>query len=201
MIDIWLALGLVASHVFAGAAPVIIYKTLKDKPNNIKLPVSDIPLMANECVNTSNGVFDVQGNIERSKVTVMSDDQYLKHLCKLYPEAYKTYKEKLSHKRIIGRADRYVMRMIIATENGDLDVELSTATMNFSNGDEVWIANKYYSYGNLYRSKDNPHCVFEISDATLSLYTFMRLVHLEETISDPVLRLKHSTIRVVSTND
>lgn len=202
MIDIWLALGLVASHAFAGTAPVLIYKALKAKPIKIKLPGSEIPLMPNEQVRTfvGNSDFDVQCTEEQNKVTVMNDDQYLKHLCKLYPEAYKTYKSDMAEKRIVERSDRYVMRMILAAEAGDMEVKLSGLTMDFSNGDQVWIGNKYYSYGNLYRSEDNPHCVFSISNGTLSLYTFMRLVHLEETFFDPILRMKNSTIKVVSPN-
>lgn len=209
MIDIWLALGLVASHAFAGTAPVLIYKAVKTN----KVKREQIPLMANESVRefvsnesslpptlSPKDTFDVQSAEDKINTVVMTDEQYLKHLCKLYPEAYKTYKSDMAEKRIVERSDRYVMRMILAAEAGDMDVKLSGLTMDFSNGDQVWIGNKYYSYGNLYRSEDNPHCVFSISNGTLSLYTFMRLVHLEETFFDPVLRMKNSTIKVVSPN-
>lgn len=208
MIDLWVSLGLLASHAFAGTAPVLIYKAVKSN----KVKREQIPLMANESVRefVSNetslpklalsNTFDVQSTEDKVNTVVMTDEQYLKHLCKLYPEAYKTYKSDMAEKRIVERSDRYVMRMILAAEAGDMDVKLSGLTMDFSNGDQVWIGNKYYSYGNLYRSEDNPHCVFSISNGTLSLYTFMRLVHLEETFFDPVLRMKNSTIKVVSPN-
>lgn len=127
---------------------------------------------------------------------VMSTDEHLKYLISLYPQAAKDYKRYHKNSYLKSNADRYILRLINEVENGNLEISLTSHHMRFSNGDDIWIANKYYAYGNLTSSKDNQHCCFETSSARISLYTFMRLIHLEETYFDPVLRFENKLIRV-----
>lgn len=128
---------------------------------------------------------------------VITAEEHLARLIKLYPEAAEAYRHDHSKKRLNNRADRYILRMILAVEAGDMTVKKTSHHMEFSNGDEIWTSNKYYGYGNLDNSPDNPHCTFSSSDARVSLYTFMRIVHLEETEFEPILRLKNKTIKVI----
>lgn len=131
-------------------------------------------------------------------VEVITAEEHLKRLIKMYPDAVKDYEKYHSSKRIHNRADRYILRMILAVEAGEMSVKRTSHHMEFSNGDTIWISNAYYGYGNLDHSPDNPHCKFASGDARVSLYTFMRIVHLEETEFEPILRLKNQSIRVIT---
>lgn len=124
-------------------------------------------------------------------------EQHLERLIKIYPHAAAAYHKDHEKKRLNARADRYILRMIMAVEAGDMTVKKTSHHMEFSNGDEIWTSNKYYGYGNLDNSPDNPQCKFNSEDSRVSLYTFMRIVHLEETEFEPILRLKNKTIKVI----
>lgn len=131
-------------------------------------------------------------------VEVITEEEHLARLLKMYPEAAKDYKRYHAEKRLLNRSDRYILRMLLAVEAGEMTVKKTSHHMEFSNGDTIWTSNAYYSYGNLDHSPDNPHCIFSCNDGRLSLYTFMRIVHLEETEFEPILRLKNKTIKVVA---
>lgn len=126
----------------------------------------------------------------------MNTDQHLKLLKSKYPEAANDYKNYHSKCRLKSNSDRHILRLICAVEAGDLTVKITNYHISFSNGDQIWIANKYYSYGNLCYSRDNEQCVFSCSSERVSLYTFLRIVHFEETYFDPVLKFKEQTIKV-----
>lgn len=131
-------------------------------------------------------------------VEIITAEEHLKRLIKLYPQAAKDYEKYHADKRLNNRADRYILRMILAVEAGEMSVKKTSHHMEFSNGDTIWTSNAYYGYGNLDHSPDNPHCRFQSSEARVSLYTFMRIVHLDETEFEPILRLKNQTIKVVA---
>lgn len=131
-------------------------------------------------------------------VETITAEEHLKRLIKMYPHAAKDYEKYHADKRLNNRADRYILRMILAVEAGEMSVKKTSHHMEFSNGDTIWTSNAYYGYGNLDHSPDNPHCRFESGDARVSLYTFMRIVHLDETEFEPILRLKNKTIKVVA---
>lgn len=122
---------------------------------------------------------------------VMSTEEHFAYLKKTYPEAAGEYQEKHSRRKILERADRYIMRLILAYNEGNITAKVSAGghTLDFSNGDKLWIANKYYGYGRLYSSEHNPHVCYDNDHHTISLYTFLSVVDLEERISEPVLHL------------
>lgn len=131
-------------------------------------------------------------------VEVITADEHLKRLLKMYPDAAKDYNRYHAEKRLLNRSDRYILRMILAVHDGEMTVKKTAHHMEFSNGDTIWTSNAYYSYGYLDHSPDNPHCCFSCNDGRLSLYTFMCIVHLEETEFEPLLRLKNKTIKVTA---
>ena len=117
---------------------------------------------------------------------VLTGEQHLEYLCKTYPRAYNDYQKHHKSKEIISRADRHIMRLILAVNSGKLKAEIGSHTLDFENGDELWIANKYYgSYASLYRSKHNARCKYDGGSETISLYTFMCVVELEERLAEP----------------
>jgi len=120
---------------------------------------------------------------------VMTSEQHFEHLKRQYPIAWKEYQEKHKDRKILDRADRYILRLILAYEAGDLDAKIGHCTLDFANGDELWISNKYYAYGRLYRSVHNRHICFDSDHYTISPYTFLRVVDLEERLAEPVLHL------------
>ncbi len=120
---------------------------------------------------------------------VMTAEEHFEHLKRQYPEAWKEYKETHAPRKIVDRADRYILRLILAYENGDLEAKIGHCTLDFTNGDRLWISNKYYAYGRLYESKHNKHVCYDTEQGTISPYTFLRVVDLEEKISEPVLHL------------
>jgi hypothetical protein len=125
---------------------------------------------------------------EEIPTVVMTSDQHFEYLKKQYPTAWKEYKDRHTDRPIIDRADRYILRLILAYENDQVQAELDNHTINFSNGDRIWIENKYYGYGRMYESKHNPGLCFDTT-RTISPYTFLRIVDLEEHMAEPVLHL------------
>jgi len=190
MIDIIIVVGLLTSHVSALGAG-IFYNSfkLKRKSKPIQLVHPPVKQTENYIVKDSDS-FDVMS--EATPTISMTTEEHCKYLSKKYPQAVKGYKR--SFREIDDRIDRYIMRIIVSAENDELDVEIGTHTMDFSNGDSIWISNKYYGYGNLYYSRDNPHGCSQYG--FLSLYTFLRVVDFEESYSDPVKRLKNKNIKV-----
>ncbi len=146
---------------------------------------------------THTGEAGLVTEVLEDKTVYMTTDEHLKYLCSLYPEAAKVYKSDHSNKYLKSISDRYILRLIIAAEEGQIPVKITPHQMEFGNGDKIWISNKYYAYGNLSASSDNPQCRFETSGARVSLYTFLRIVNLEETHFDPVLKFNNKVIKVL----
>ncbi|AFC21622.1 hypothetical protein GAP32_172 [Cronobacter phage vB_CsaM_GAP32] len=165
-------------------------------PKKEKRPAKELSYQPGELTASQNLGLVVQDLDET--VEVITADEHLKRLIKMYPDAAKDYHKHHAEKRLLNRADRYILRMLLAVEAGEMTVKKTSHHIEFSNGDTIWTSNAYYSYGNLDHSPDNPHCRFSCSDGRLSLYTFMRIVHLEETEFEPLLRLKNKTIRVTA---
>jgi len=120
---------------------------------------------------------------------VMTSEQHFEHLKRQYPIAWKEYQEKHKDRKILDRADRYILRLILAYDAGELEAKIGHCTLDFANGDELWISNKYYAYGRLYRSEHNKQICFDSDHYTISPYTFLRVVDLEERLAEPVLHL------------
>lgn len=122
--------------------------------------------------------------------TVMSTEQYTKYLKKTYSEAWENYNCSYSmDKPIAARTDTHILRLILETEEGKLTATKDSHTIDFSNGDSVWIANKYYGYGQMYGSVKYPHLRTN-TQFRLSPYTFLRLVNFEETYFDSMYGVK-----------
>lgn len=120
---------------------------------------------------------------------IMTSEQHFEHLKRQYPIAWKEYQEKHKSRKILDRADRYILRLILAYDAGELEAKIGHCTLDFANGDELWISNKYYAYGRLYRSEHNKQICFDSDHYTISPYTFLRVVDLEERLAEPVLHL------------
>ena len=132
----------------------------------------------------------------KNDTVYMDTEQHLKYLISLYPVAAKSYKEDHNNRYLKTISDRYMLRLIIAAESGEMPAKITAHQIEFGNGDRIWISNKYYAYGNLSTSVDNPQCTFETSSSRISFYTFMRIVHFEETHFDPVLKYNNKPIKV-----
>lgn len=183
-------IGIVTSHIIMG----VICWSLGNKflYSNSSKALKKIELAQRELTQLrSSGKQLISGELTTETIPeiVMTSEQHFEYLKQTYPEAYNEYKEKHTRRKILDRADRYILRLILAYESGDLKASIGHCTLNFSNGDEIWIANKYYAYGRLYRSIHNNHVCFDNDYFTISPYTFLRIVDLEERLSEPVLHL------------
>lgn len=107
-----------------------------------------------------------------------TEDEFLKRLKHIHSDAWQVYQAGYKHGKLLEAADRYVNMLILKLRNGEVSIDCRTHTMNFSDGTEIWIANKWYSYGNVYKCK-RPGIAFEYGDGRLSPYTFMSIVDLE----------------------
>ena len=175
------------SNVCVSVLSILIYHYTKDKTSNAlpkQEPVYQI---------TDTGKVGIETMDDEE--SVLSKKDYISYLKKLYPEAVNEYKRYHGKKRIHQRGDRHILRLILAVESGELSLTKNEYTLEFSNGDSVWIANKYFGYGYFYRSTYG-ELEFDRFEYCVSLYTFLRLVNLEETYFDPIVRYKNQ-IKVI----
>lgn len=107
-----------------------------------------------------------------------TEEEFLKRLKHIHSKAWQTYQSDYKHKTILDTSDRFVNMLILKYRNGEVDMECGAHTMKFSDGTQIWIANKWYSYGNVYECKRSG-IKFDYSDGRLSPYTFMSIVDLE----------------------
>ncbi|AQW88698.1 putative membrane protein [Erwinia phage pEa_SNUABM_50] len=187
IIDASLVIGLIATHIIAAVAPMVIREQYRMAKNGLQLKKLAAQQAALAELRKPSNPLQAGLVTEDIESVVMTEDEHFDHLKRLYPNAWKEYSERNS-KPIFSRGDRYIMRLILAYERGDLTATVDEYNINFSNGDKVWIANKYHGYGRLYKSDHNPHCVFD-NNFIVSPYTFMRIVDIEEKIAEPILHL------------
>lgn len=187
IIDAGIIIGLIATGVVIATIPMVILSQIRMAKNGIKLQeLAKQQALLADIRKPTNEVGLVTEDIE---ITFMTEDEHLTHLKVAYPNAWKDYESRHISRAINSRGDRYISRLLLAYERGEVKAEIKTEhTLDFANGDSIWISNKYYGYGHLYRSVHAPHCIFD-SDFTVTPYTFMRIVDLEERLSDPILNL------------
>ena len=113
-----------------------------------------------------------------------TEEQYLSRLKTIHSEAWQSYVNDYKGKPILEEQDRFLNLLILKYRNGDVHLEARTHTMTFSDGTEIWTANKYYSFGNIWVCKSRPGMVFSTNDGRLSPYTFMTIVDLENELTD-----------------
>lgn len=106
-----------------------------------------------------------------------TEEQYLKRLKYIHSEAWQEYQNTYKSRKLLEAPDRFVNLLLLKLHNGEVSMECRQHTMRFSEGTEIWIANKYYGYGNVYECK-RPGIKFESCAGRLSPYTFMKIVDL-----------------------
>ncbi|EBS4516773.1 hypothetical protein DQT32_05095 [Salmonella enterica subsp. enterica serovar Braenderup] len=187
---------LIATHVMVGVAPLVIRDQLwyAKKSGSLKrLQEKQARIMAGGSSNSTLKPGIVAIEIEPKFVTEYEHTEYLK---KKYRTQLKEYNEYHRGDKISERMDRYILRLLLKYEAGEITVsKVSEYTIKFSNGDEIWIANKYYSYGNLHRSTSNPSMVVGNS-YSVSPYTFLQIIDLEERLANPTYRYGEEQVKV-----
>lgn len=111
-----------------------------------------------------------------------TEDEYLQRLQKLHPDAWKEYCKGYAERTLLIDHDRYVNMLILKFKNNEIKATLGVHTLDFQDGTELWISNKYYSFGNVFRS-NRPYLKFDASQGRYSPYTFMCIVDLEFELS------------------
>lgn len=93
------------------------------------------------------------------------------------------YSSELNYKRragSIGEHNDIMMKLIIKYYDGELTAKASEYVIKFSDDSEIWIGNKYYAYGSLYRHKHIYDSSERVSDEV-----FVEILHLENTLKSP----------------
>ncbi len=168
--ELIIAGSLLASHAAVGAAAIVTYK-YNIRRNN---PVQSTDIFLHQNQSGSAGVYAVDGN---GSTDIMTEEGHMKLLSKQYRDDLKQYRRYFHKSNISNLTDRYIHRLILETESGNITAKCDGYTLDFSNGDQIWIANKYYAYGQFHASKQHPE--LEFNRVVLSDYTFLKLVHLE----------------------
>lgn len=136
----------------------------------------------------------VQDAVEK----VITVEEHFEMLKKQYSKAYDEYEVSATRRntRVHQNASRRVMKNILAYEAGEMTIVIGRHTMDFSNGDEVWIGNRYHSFGNVWECKE-PNIEFDSDSFRLDPYVWLRLVDLEVKITEND-SWKPRTVRVKS---
>lgn len=166
----------IASYAATAVLPFAAYMGyLRYINRNIPKVLAALPAVENE----------VEVELPATGLTVIdyvipaeTEEEFLRRLKHIHSEAWQTYQSDYKNKKILDDSDRFVNMLILKYRNGEVDMECRQHTMNFTDGTEIWIANKWYSYGNVYRCKRSG-ITFDYSDGRLSPYTFMSIVDLE----------------------
>lgn len=127
-------------------------------------PKNDIPL----------GISTVDFSIPEE-----SEEAYLNRLKFIHPEAWKEYQSGYSSRELLIEEDLYINMLLLKAQSGEIEVTVGPHTMDFGDGTELWIGNKYYSYGNIYRSKNRSNMIFTYGEGRYSPYTFLSIVDYE----------------------
>lgn len=194
IIDTALIICLIATHLVAALTPLII----RDQIWYARKSGTMDRLMKRQqrLIDENSGEFLHPGLIVTEiEPKLVTQEEHEKILAKKFSTQLKDYEE---HVRTVNpRMDRYVLRLLIEQQNGNIKVtDHSEYTITFSSGDDIWVANKYYAYGRLYRSKNAPGLVMG-SDFSVSRYTFLRVLELEEQLSDPAQYFTNPQMKVI----
>lgn len=118
-------------------------------------------------------------------VPIESEEEYLTRLKFLHSEAWDFYNKSSHTKELMIDQDRHVNMLMLKFKNEQNKITCDQHTMKFEDGTEIWIGNKYYSYGNVYSSPLNrPRFTFSSSQGRLSPYTFMCVVDLDMELQE-----------------
>lgn len=185
---------LIATHVMAAFAPLVIRDQIwyARKSGTMDRLIQRQQRLIDE----KSGEFLQPGLVVTEiEPQLVTQEEHEKILAKKFAVQLKDYEE---HKRTVNdRMDRYVLRLLIEQQNGNVKVtNHSEYTISFSSGDDIWVANKYYAYGRLYRSKNVPGLVMG-SDFSVSRYTFLRVLELEEQLTDPAKFFTNKQMKVI----
>jgi|AGFS01.1.fsa_nt_gi hypothetical protein len=104
-----------------------------------------------------------------------TEEEYLSRLKFIHSNAWQEFR-KYDSRPIAYDADRHINLLILNAERGIISYKIGAHTLDFNTTEEVWISNRYYSFGNLYMSKQRPDLVFDGTNYRLSAYTFLKLV-------------------------
>lgn len=106
-----------------------------------------------------------------------TEEEYLSRLCTLYKDAYKEYKSKTTE--LDSQTDRYINLSVLKIRTKEMQVELNHYTMDFSDGTQIWVQNKWYGFGKIYRCTTHSNFInFNHIHNTIGCYAFMSLVDL-----------------------
>lgn len=130
------------------------------------------------------------------KTKVITTEEHCQMLMKKYSKEYKQFDDyhERRHTTIHQRGSHRIMQNLLAVEAGEMTVTIGRHTMDFSNGDEIWIANKYHSYGYIWTSAESG-CEFTNDSGRLDPYVWLRVVELEEKLTG-YPNWKPKTVRV-----
>lgn len=104
-------------------------------------------------------------------------DEHIKLLRHRFKEASDAWNKKVRGGiRVHPNGSRRVMRNILSCAVGEMTYKVTDYELKFSNGDVLWVANKYYSFGNITQSTCNLR--FDADTFILDEYTFLRVVEL-----------------------
>lgn len=179
-------IGIAASHIIVGVLCWAFSTKISNSRSTIALKKIEVAQRELARLRSPESTNLVPGELVTETIPdiVMTAEEHFAYLKNQYPAAWKEYKQRHTARKILDRADRHIQRLILAYEAGEITAELGQHTLDFSNGDELWIANKYFAYGYMYRSEHNKHICYEYDHYTVSPYTFLRVVDLEERIVD-----------------
>lgn len=125
-----------------------------------------------------DGVQGIDVHISNKKIKQISSRSEIKELRQKYPQAAKEYKENLFDTTVDPVASRRLLRNIISCKLGLMECKLGEfgCSAEFSNGDVIWIKNKYYLFGH-FTSSSVPRMVKNnYRMQRYDEYTFLTLV-------------------------
>lgn len=169
MIDIIASCAITAAATFGVHYAYIKYFTHK----------SILPRISNPNPEPQSGLSIIDYNIEET------EEQYLSRLKYIHSKAWQEYTSNASREIHID-ADRHINLLLLNASKGYISYHVGDHTMDFGDGEEIWIANKYFAYGHIHRSRAKPHLKFSYHDYRLSPYTFLRLVDFEYEHTNPL---------------
>lgn len=178
----------IASYVATAVLPFATYIGYKSYINrNIPKVLAKPPAPAEaEVVELpTSGLSVIEYNIPEE-----TEEEYLKRLKFIHSEVWQEYQNYYKSRKLLEAPDRFVNLLLLKLRNGEVSMECRQHTMKFSDGTEIWIANKYYGYGNVYECK-RPGIKFDSSDGRLSPYTFMTIVDLNMEHTDFAIWKQH----------
>lgn len=85
-----------------------------------------------------------------------------------------------------GEHNDIMMKLIVKYYSGEITAQASEYVIKFSDDSEIWIGNKYYAYGTLYRHKHIYDSCERVSDEV-----FVEILYLENTLKSPYFAIEN----------